>query len=66
MDHSTKSIAEFAVRLDYADLPADVVHDCKRRILDTIGCAHRGVRRGAGADRAGGGDARDGRRRRAP
>jgi 2-methylcitrate dehydratase len=39
MDHSTKSIAEFAVRLDYGDLPADVVHDCKRRILDTIGCA---------------------------
>src|SRR5215207_7690915 len=39
MDHSTKSIAEFAVRLDYADLPAAVVHDCKRRIIDTIGCA---------------------------
>jgi len=39
MDHSTKSIAEFAMRLDYADLPAEVVHDCKRRIIDTIGCA---------------------------
>ena len=39
MDHSTKSIAEFATRLDYADLPAEVVHDCKRRIIDTIGCA---------------------------
>src|SRR4026209_2772733 len=39
MDHSTKSIAEFASRLDFADLPAAVVHDCKRRILDTIGCA---------------------------
>lgn len=39
MDHSTKSIAEFATRLTYADLPADVVHDCKRRIIDTIGCA---------------------------
>ena len=39
MDHSTRSIAEFAVRLGYADLPADVVHDCKRRIIDTIGCA---------------------------
>ena len=39
MDHSTKSIAEFAARLDYADLPAEVVHDCKRRIIDTIGCA---------------------------
>ncbi len=39
MDHSTKSIAEFAARLSYADLPAEVVHDCKRRIIDTIGCA---------------------------
>src|SRR4029077_211752 len=37
MDHSTKSIAEFSTRLDYADLPADVVHDCKRRIIDTVG-----------------------------
>jgi 2-methylcitrate dehydratase len=39
MDHSTRSIAEFATRLTYADLPADLVHDCKRRIVDTIGCA---------------------------
>jgi 2-methylcitrate dehydratase len=39
LDHSTKSIAEFATRLDYADLPAEVAHDCKRRIVDTIGCA---------------------------
>ena len=39
MDHSTKSIAEFSTRLAYADLPANVVHDCKRRIIDTVGCA---------------------------
>ena len=39
MDHSTKSIAEFASRLRYTDLPAELVHDCKRRIVDTIGCA---------------------------
>src|SRR5262249_46022084 len=31
--------AEFATRLSYADLPPEVVHDCKRRIIDTIGCA---------------------------
>src|SRR5260221_12052217 len=37
MDHSTKSIAEFSTRLAYADLPANVVHDCKRRIIDTVG-----------------------------
>ena len=39
MDQSTRSIAEFAERLAYAELPADLVHDCKRRIVDTIGCA---------------------------
>jgi 2-methylcitrate dehydratase len=39
MDHSTKSIAEFSTRLAYADLPANVVHDCKRRLIDTVGCA---------------------------
>jgi 2-methylcitrate dehydratase len=38
MDHSTKSIAEFAIRLTYSDLPTEVVQDCKRRIIDTIGC----------------------------
>jgi 2-methylcitrate dehydratase len=39
MDNNTRRIAELAVRLDYADLPAEVVRDCKRRIIDTIGCA---------------------------
>src|SRR4051812_26850967 len=39
MDHSTKCITEFAAKLDYDDLPAEVVHDCKRRIIDTVGCA---------------------------
>ena len=39
MDQITRSIAEFAARLDYADLPVGVIHDCKRRIIDTIGCA---------------------------
>jgi 2-methylcitrate dehydratase len=37
MDRSTRSIAEFATQLDYADLPAAVIHDCKRRIVDTVG-----------------------------
>jgi len=39
MDHSTSSIATFAVRLNDAELPTEVVHDCKRRMIDTIGCA---------------------------
>jgi 2-methylcitrate dehydratase len=39
MDSSTQSIAALAARLNYADLPAEIVRDCKRRIIDTIGCA---------------------------
>jgi 2-methylcitrate dehydratase len=39
MDASTSRIANYAVILAYADLPADVVHECKRRIVDTVGCA---------------------------
>jgi 2-methylcitrate dehydratase len=39
MDSTTANMVEMAARLGYADLPADVVHDCKRRIIDTIGCA---------------------------
>ena len=39
MDRITESIAEFATRLDFADLPVGVVRDCKRRIADTLGCA---------------------------
>src|SRR5262245_29878885 len=39
MDASVTRIADFASALTYADLPAQVVHECKRRIVDTIGCA---------------------------
>jgi 2-methylcitrate dehydratase len=39
VDAITRSIVEFAVRLDPSALPIAVVHDCKRRIIDTIGCA---------------------------
>src|SRR5207244_4849960 len=39
MDHRTKSTAEFSNRRTFEDLPAEVVHDCKRRIIDTMGCA---------------------------
>ena len=60
MDHSTKSIAEFATRLSYADLPAELVHDCKRRIVDTIGCAIAAFDEEPVAHRARRGDARAG------
>ncbi len=39
MDTITRSIVEHVTGLDSAALPAAVVHDCKRRIIDTIGCA---------------------------
>jgi 2-methylcitrate dehydratase len=39
MDATTGRIANYAATLICADLPADVVHECKRRIVDTVGCA---------------------------
>lgn len=32
-------IADYATGLRFADLPAEAVHACKRRITDTLGCA---------------------------
>jgi len=37
-------LADYAANLRYEDLPADVVHQTKRLILDTIGCALGGYR----------------------
>ena len=37
-------MAKFAAQLRYDDLPANVVHDAKFRILDWIGCALAGTR----------------------
>jgi 2-methylcitrate dehydratase len=39
MDATTSQIASYAATLAYADLSADVVHECKRHLLDTVGCA---------------------------
>ena len=39
MDATTSRIANYAATLTYADLPPKVVHECKRRIVDTVGCA---------------------------
>ncbi|HEV7819570.1 MAG TPA: MmgE/PrpD family protein, partial [Burkholderiales bacterium] len=38
MDPTVARIADYAHSLKFADLPAAVVHDCKRRMLDTLGC----------------------------
>jgi 2-methylcitrate dehydratase len=43
MDKSvSRQIAEFAVGLTYADLPEKVVHEVKRYLYDSVGCAFGG------------------------
>jgi 2-methylcitrate dehydratase len=34
-----RTLAEFAARLTYQDLPSDVIHQTKRVLIDTLGCA---------------------------
>jgi 2-methylcitrate dehydratase len=41
-----ETLADYAVRLRYENLPADVVRTVKRTILDTIGCAIGGYEAG--------------------
>jgi 2-methylcitrate dehydratase len=38
----SRQMAEFAVRLRYQDLPENVVHEVKRYLYDSIGCAYGG------------------------
>jgi 2-methylcitrate dehydratase len=38
MDHTIEQLAEYVVSLRYEDLPRDAVHECKRRLIDTLGC----------------------------
>jgi 2-methylcitrate dehydratase len=37
-DATLRGIADYALGLRFADLPADAIHACKRRIADTLGC----------------------------
>jgi 2-methylcitrate dehydratase len=39
----TGTIAEWAARLQYDDLPAEVVHEAKRFVMDSVGCALGGA-----------------------
>jgi len=39
MDQSIRMLAEYIHGLRYESLPAQTVHEAKRRIIDTIGCA---------------------------
>ena len=39
MDRTTELLSTYACRLTYQDLPAEVVHQVKRTLIDTFGCA---------------------------
>lgn len=39
MDSTLHRIVDYGSRLQYSDLPAPAVHECKRRLIDTLGCA---------------------------
>src|SRR5580704_12673417 len=41
-DASIARIVDYALATDFASLPAAVVHDAKRRLIDTFGCAVAG------------------------
>ncbi|MCH8171035.1 MAG: MmgE/PrpD family protein, partial [Bacteroidetes bacterium] len=38
----SRQIAEFTIKLRYEDLPTEVVHEVKRYLYDSIGCAYGG------------------------
>jgi len=38
MDAMIEQLAEYAVGLRYRDLTPEAVHECKRRLIDTLGC----------------------------
>lgn len=38
MDSMIEQLSEYAVGLRYRDLSAEAVHECKRRLIDTLGC----------------------------
>ena len=47
MDPAVSRIADYAHALQFAGLPAAVVHDCKRRMIDTLGCGLGAFKRSA-------------------
>ena len=42
MDRSTGTLVDFALAFSSQPLPETTVHECKRRIVDTLGCAFGG------------------------
>jgi len=39
MDATTERLARYVLEADYARLSSQSVHECKRRLIDTLGCA---------------------------
>ena len=39
MDQPTELLSTYACELSYNDLPPEVVHQVKRTLIDTLGCA---------------------------
>jgi 2-methylcitrate dehydratase len=39
MDHTTAHLSDYACRLAYSDLSSETVHQVKRTLIDTLGCA---------------------------
>ncbi len=44
MDQTTELLCDYACNLTYADLSPDVIHQVKRTLIDTFGCAMGGFR----------------------
>src|SRR6187401_426851 len=42
MQTIAESLAEYAARLKFEDIPAEVIHSAKRILMDTLGCAFGG------------------------
>ncbi|HXD52094.1 MAG TPA: MmgE/PrpD family protein [Burkholderiales bacterium] len=39
MDNSIRKLSDYAHELAYDDLPQQAIYECKRRLIDTLGCA---------------------------
>lgn len=46
MDSMIERLADYAAGLRYRDLPPEAVHECKRRLIDTLGCLAGGFSAG--------------------
>lgn len=49
MDSMIERLAEYAAGLRYRDLPPETVHECKRKLIDTLGCLAGGFGAGPSA-----------------